>query len=133
MVLQDIDVTFDVLLYACIVLISAYKNHSRCGAPEPLTMQFTVILITALSSCYQHYKRTLKPPQASVEKEVIVVVADVTGITLKSEQLTYTPATKTIALQVPSIIKTELRKHQAAILKQLQHNLGAENAPKVVL
>ena len=79
------------------------------------------------------YRSRLKAPQASVEKECVRVVQEVTGFTLTTGQVAYTPATRTISLRVPSVLKTELRFHEKEIMEVLKSRLGTDGCPKVVL
>lgn len=82
-----------------------------------------------ISDLFDKYKKTLRPPQSSVEKEVVAIIEDVAGFTIKPEQVTYQPNTKTVQLNVPSVLKTEILKQQSRILSELQRCLGKNNAP----
>lgn len=82
-----------------------------------------------LGQLLERYKRLLKPPQASVEKEAISVIAAVSGITLTSTQVRYTPSTRTLAITAPSVIRSELLRITPTLLSQLQNELGAGHAP----
>lgn len=78
---------------------------------------------------FDRYKNHFKPPQASVEKEVCKVITEVTGFTVELDKITYTVSTKTISLNIPSVLKTEIRFKQDIILKTLQEKLGTDSAP----
>ena len=78
------------------------------------------------------YRTHFKAPQASVEKECLLVITEVTGYTLTSDQVTYTVSTRTISLTVPSVLKSELRFHQEAILIELKNRLGKDGCPLVL-
>lgn len=86
-----------------------------------------------LSDLFEKYRTRIKAPQATVEKECIQVVLEVTGFNLSLNQVTYTVSTRTISLKVPSILKTELKFHYAAILQILETRLGVDGSPKVIL
>ncbi len=86
-----------------------------------------------LGNLIDRYKRILRPPQASVEKEVIEVVKEMVGIELKPSQVTYTVSTRTISITAPSVIRSELKQVQQAILNELKNRLGVEHAPKAIL
>ncbi len=86
-----------------------------------------------IGDLFEKYKTRLKVPQASVEKECIVVIKEVTGFELTREQVSYTVSTRVIHLQIPSVLKSELRFHQAAILEQLKHRLGKDGCPNAIL
>jgi len=86
-----------------------------------------------LGSLFARYQKMLVPPQASVEKRVAEIVCEITPITITKEQVSYSVGSRTIALKVPSIIKSELQHHKTAILDRLVSEMGAKNAPKVIL
>ena len=51
--------------------------------------------------------------RVDLEKVFIEVVKDITGFDLKPEMVSYTVTTRTIGLQVSSLVKSELKfKHQ---------------------
>jgi hypothetical protein len=79
------------------------------------------------------YKGLLKPPQASVEKECIVIIKSLTGMELNPQQVSYTVATRTLVLKTPSLIRSELMMQRQAILKELQRQLGEKNAPLTII
>jgi hypothetical protein len=86
-----------------------------------------------LGNLLERYKKLIKPPQATVEKEAIVVIEGLTTIKLLSHQLTYTVGSRTLIIKAPSIICSELRVHHPVIIKELQRRLGAQNAPITIL
>ena len=86
-----------------------------------------------IGDLFDRYKKRFKAPQASVEKVCIKIIKDVTNFDLKTDQVKYTVSTRTIYLQVPSILKTELKFHYKTILKNLEYELGKETTPKIIL
>lgn len=86
-----------------------------------------------LGNLLERYKRILKPPQASVEKEAIIVIESITGITLQPQQINYTVVSRTLVIKAPSIIRSELKIHHPDIVKELQSRLGVQNAPSVII
>lgn len=82
-----------------------------------------------IGSLFEKYKKTLRPPQSSVEKEVVAVIVDITNLPIKPEQVTYQPGTKNVQLNMPSVLKTEILKQQPLILSELQRCLGEYSAP----
>lgn len=86
-----------------------------------------------LSNVLSLYKDRFKPPQASVEKVFIQVVQEVTGFSLKPNQVNYSVGNKIISLQVSSLIKTELKSKQQAIVERLVEVLPKQDVPKVIL
>ncbi len=85
-----------------------------------------------IGDLFEKYKMRFKAPQGSVETEAIIVIESVTGFALKKEQVVYTVSTKTLSLQVPSILKTEILFKKEPILAALQKNLGKESSPQVL-
>jgi len=86
-----------------------------------------------LGDLFARYKKTLKAPQASIEKEALVVIEEVTTIKLSIDQINYTVSTRTLALNIPSVVKSELRLKQKNILQELETRLGRDSAPKTIL
>ena len=86
-----------------------------------------------LSSLFERYQKILVPPQASVEKRVAEIICEITPLTIKPEQVSYSVGSKTISLKVPSIIKSQLQHHKATILGRLESEMGIKNSPKTIL
>ena len=86
-----------------------------------------------LSNLLQVYKDRLRPPQASVEKQVAKVISTVVGLEISSEQVSYTVATKTIKLSVPSLLRTEIKAKEMEIRKQLKTELAARDIPELFI
>lgn len=86
--------------------------------------------IKKLSGLFEKYKHTLKAPQGSVIKEFCEVVTDVTGISVPTTKVSYTPSTRVITLTVGGPLKSELLLHKREILTHLQGRLGVTSAPK---
>ena len=82
---------------------------------------------------FDKYRKRFKAPQASVEKACASVIQEVTGFGVKEEQVSYIVSTRTISLQIPSVLKSELRFHYPSILKKLEELLGKDGSPKVIL
>ena len=85
-----------------------------------------------LGSLFDRYKKVLVPPQASVEKRVAEIICEITPLQIKPEQVKYTVFNKTISIQIPSILKSELQHHKTAILGRLESEMGIKNSPKVI-
>ena len=86
-----------------------------------------------LGNLLLRYKQRLKPPQASVEKEAAETIAQVTGITISAQQITYTPSSRTLVLKTPSVVRSEVLFKKTEILKILKNNLGADSAPTTII
>lgn len=93
------------------------------SAPKPMKR---------VGDLFEKYRTKFKAPQASVKKECIVVIKEVSGFDILIEQIEYSVSTKTISLQVPSVIKNELKFHHSKILLILSEKLGNNNAPKII-
>jgi len=81
-----------------------------------------------ISSLFDKYQNRLVPPQTSIIKEFVVVCQEVCGFTITPEQCTYTVATKTIYITVPSVLKSELMQNETKLKQALKERLG-KNAP----
>ncbi len=88
--------------------------------------------ITKISTLFEKYKVTLKAPQGTVVKEVIEVISDITGVELQAKYIKYAVSTRTISITAPSILKQEIKLHQAEILLHVKARLGEQNAPKIM-
>jgi hypothetical protein len=86
-----------------------------------------------LGNLLERYKKVLKPPQASMEKECLEVIKEITTLELNPKQITYTVATKTISITAPSILRSELKRSYPEIIKALQKRLGVQNAPDTII
>ncbi len=86
-----------------------------------------------IGDLFERYRIRIKAPQASVEKVCVEVINEVTGYSITVKQVTYTVATRTLSIQVPSILKSELKFHYSIILKTIETRLGVEGSPKVIL
>lgn len=82
---------------------------------------------------FEKYRVRFKAPQATVEKACAKAIFEVTGYTVLAEQVTYTVHTQTLSLQVPSVLKSELRFQQEAILTALERELGESNSSRTIL
>ena len=82
---------------------------------------------------FEKYRKHFKAPQATVEKACVQAIKEVTGYEVSVENVSYTVATHTISLRVPSVLKSELRFATSKILKQLEQKLGESGSPKVIL
>ena len=93
----------------------------------------TVKKMKQVGDLFAKYRKLLKPPQASVEKEFVVVVKDVAGLTISDEQVHYKVSTRTIGLTVPSLIKTEIKFKEQEILHEITNRLGEGNQPTTII
>lgn len=89
--------------------------------------------IVPIKDLFSKYRNTLIAPQQTVEVEVLRVVGELLGFTLKEGQVKYTVSTRTISLLVPGIMKQEIKLKQREILAELKKRLGAKNSPEILL
>ncbi len=85
-----------------------------------------------VGSLFERYKKRFVAPQASVEKMCAEVIKEVTGFSVSEENIKYTVSTKTIALSVPSILKSELKFHHQRILTTMKDRLGDRTTPQII-
>ena len=81
---------------------------------------------------FEKYRTRFKAPQATVEKACVKAIKEESGFDVTVEQISYTVSTRTISLQVPSLLKSELKFHYSSILKHLERELGKEGCPKLI-
>lgn len=93
-------------------------------------MDDPLIKINQIGDLFSRYKKRLKPPQFSIEKTTHKVIEEVTPLKIPLEKIKYTVSTKTLAINVPSIVKSELSFYKKDILKALENELGINNSPK---
>ncbi len=86
--------------------------------------------ITPIKNLFSKYQHTLVAPQKTVEMEVIRVVGELTGLSLKESQVSYTVSSRTVALTAPALLKQEIRLRQSDILKELKRRLGKKSSPE---
>ena len=86
-----------------------------------------------LGSLFERYQKKLVPPQASVEKRVAEIICEITPLKITKEQVKYSVGTKTVSLQVPSVLKSELQHYKQAVLDRLDSEMGIKNSPKAIL
>jgi hypothetical protein len=88
--------------------------------------------IIKVADLFEKYKKVLKAPQSSVVKEVIEVIADITGVTLGPKYIKYAVHSRTISITAPAILKQEIKLHQDEILIHLKARLGENSVPKII-
>lgn len=85
------------------------------------------------SDLFEKYRKTLKAPERSVVNTFCEVVEDLIAIPLRPEQVSYTPATKVIALTAGGPLRSEIKLHKEEILAHLKGRLGTHNAPREII
>ncbi len=81
---------------------------------------------------FEKYRKLIKPPQASVEKVCVAVIAEVFKYPISIDQMTYVVSTRTLSVRIPSLLKSELKFHYSEILKILEERLGKDTTPKII-
>lgn len=89
--------------------------------------------IVAIKDLFAKYRQTLQAPQKNVEMEALKVIGEILQITLKENQIEYTPSTRTLYLKISSLIKQEVKIKQKDILQALKQNLGPKSCPKSII
>jgi hypothetical protein len=82
--------------------------------------------LIAVKNLFAIYQNKLQPPQETVIVVMCEVLNEVLGVTLKKESLKYNVATKTLTVNVPSILKQEIRKQNDKILTKAKNKLGSK-------
>jgi len=85
-----------------------------------------------LGDLFERYKTRFKAPQASVEKECIIIIKELTRLDLQLSHVEYVVSTRTLSLRVPSILRTEILFKKTEILDTLKAHLGADNCPTYI-
>lgn len=89
--------------------------------------------ITPLKDLFKKYRNTLIAPQKTVEMEMIRVIGEVIGITLKESQVAYTVSTRTLSISASGMIKQEVKINNKLILAELKKQLGAKGCPLQII
>jgi len=87
----------------------------------------------AIKSLFEKYKKILKAPQESVVTELVVIIYEVTKITLTPKQISYTVVSRTLSIHAPSLIRQEIKFHEKTILQHAKSRLGVKNSPQSIL
>jgi len=86
-----------------------------------------------IAELFASYKNNLKAPQKTVVQAVIEVIGDLLNITLKEDEVRYSPTNRTVTMSVRGPIHSEIRMQKKEILNHLKGRLGEKSAPKEIL
>lgn len=86
-----------------------------------------------MKDLFKKYRNTLIAPQKTIEMEMIKVVGEVVGITLKESQVAYTVSTRTVSVVASGMIKQEIKIKNKLILAELKKHLGVKGCPLQIL
>ncbi len=89
--------------------------------------------IKKIGDLFARYKDKFKPPQGTVEKACVESIFEITGIKLDKNNVSYTVNTKTIKLNISSLLKTEIKFKQREIIANLKQRLGGQSTPEIIL
>ncbi len=79
--------------------------------------------IIKVGDLFEKYKNVLRAPQSSVIKEVIEVIAELTGVTLSPKYLKYAVHSTTVSITAPAILKQEAVSAGEAICRGRRRQL----------
>jgi hypothetical protein len=83
-----------------------------------------------ISKLFQKYALTLRPPQKHVEEECVKAIQKFCHLDITPQSVLYVPATRTITLHTPALLRTEIKRKEERIIGLLREILGPDNAPK---
>jgi len=92
----------------------------------------TPLKMKPIGDFFELYRARFKAPQATVEKAFAAAVFTVTGFQVPRECIRYTVASQALSLQIPSVLKTEIKFKKQEIFIELQKNLGSNTSPKQI-
>lgn len=79
------------------------------------------------------YKKTLRAPQGSVIKVFQEILKRECGVSLKKEQVRYTPSSRTLSILIAGPMKQELLMQKENLLTHLRAELGEKSAPHHII
>jgi hypothetical protein len=86
-----------------------------------------------ISDLFDSYKTRFAPPQKTVEDLCFELITSKTRLPVIREHITYTVSTRTLYIQAPALVKSELRHHHAELIKEFKNKLGVTHSPRVIL
>lgn len=86
-----------------------------------------------INSLFEKYKKTLVAPEASVKLAFVEVIDDMLKIEIDVKAVSYTVSSRTLALSLPSVLKSEILQHQDDIIAHMKGRLGPKNAPQAII
>lgn len=85
--------------------------------------------VRKIADLFALYKKRLKAPQASVIKEVVLIITTDLHIPAKPHWFRYEVATRTMVCVGPAAAKSEILVHKSLILTEMKQRLGENNCP----
>ncbi len=89
--------------------------------------------IVKVADLFEKYRKVLKAPQGVVVTAFLEVIFDLLGVRIEKEQCVYQVSSKTLSVQVPGMIKSEIKLQKKLILQKMAEKLGEKSAPVEIL
>lgn len=89
--------------------------------------------IKKVSDLFLKYKERLIAPESSVTNAFVEVVEDLMGVKVSVDRVKYTPSSRTLSLNLPATLKSEIKLNEKEIISHLKGRIGVKNAPKTIL
>jgi hypothetical protein len=89
--------------------------------------------VKKVGDLFEKYKHTLRAPQGIVTGAFIEVVADLVGIEIPKERVSYSVYNKTLTMRISGPLKTEIFLKKKEILTHMKGRIGEQSVPKVLL
>ena len=89
--------------------------------------------VKKVGDLFDKYKRTLRAPQGVVTDAFIEVVADLVGIEIPKEHISYSVHSKTLTMRISGPLKSEIFLRKKEILTHMKGRIGEQSVPKILL
>lgn len=89
--------------------------------------------IKHITNLFETYRKRLVAPKRSVIDAFVEVVADLYGFTVVPEEVSYTPASRTLSLRTGGPLKTEILLRKDEVIAHLMGRLGQKSAPTDII
>ena len=89
--------------------------------------------IIKLSTLFEKYKKTLKAPQVIVIDCFCEVIEELLKYPISKEKVKYLVHTKTLKINAPGPLKSEIQLRKKEIIAHMKGRLGEQSAPCEIL
>lgn len=89
--------------------------------------------ITKIGNLFEVYKLRLRAPQGAVVKTFQEIMKDLFKVEVRSDQCSYSVATKTLRVTLSGPLRTEMMLRKTEVLTHLRGRLGDKGAPTNIL
>lgn len=86
-----------------------------------------------IKDLFASYRVRLRAPESSVVRAAAVVMSDIAPLPVEESMLSYTVATRTLAISAPSLLKQRLLIAAPEILARLETELGPQSCPRALV